>query len=71
MRFSSIAAAAALFTAAVAAPANLERHVLHEKRNEHQIWVKRDRIHSSVKLPMRFSLTQTNMDEGHDLLMEV
>lgn len=71
MHFSSLAAVAALLTATVAAPTNVQRHVLHEKREESAQWVKRDRVHSDVKLPIRIGMTQTNLDKGHDLLMEV
>lgn len=71
MHFSSLAAVAALVTATVAAPTNVQRHVLHEKREESAQWVKRDRVHSDVKLPIRIGMTQTNLDKGHDLLMEV
>jgi tripeptidyl-peptidase-1 len=72
MRFFSVAAIVALASAAVAAPANgLERHVLHERRELSENWVKRDRVHSEVKLPMRIGLVQGNLHKGHDLLMEV
>jgi tripeptidyl-peptidase-1 len=72
MRFSSFAAIAALASAAIAAPANnFQRHVLHERREVSENWVKRDRVHSDVKLPMRIGLVQGNLHNGHDLLMEV
>ncbi|EGP87472.1 unnamed protein product [Zymoseptoria tritici ST99CH_1A5] len=72
MRFSSFAALAALASAVVAAPVNnFQRHVLHERREVSHNWVKRDRVHSDVKLPMRIGLVQSNLDNGHDLLMQV
>lgn len=72
MRFFSVAAIAALASAVVAAPANnVQRHVLHERREASNNWVKRDRVHSEVRLPMRIGLVQGNLDQGHDLLMEV
>lgn len=71
MRFSSLTALVALATAAIAAPTNTERHVLHERRSPSENWVKRDRVHSEVKLPMRIGLTQNNLHMGNDMLLEV
>ncbi|CAK4031335.1 alkaline serine protease [Lecanosticta acicola] len=73
MHFSSLAAFAALAAVAVAAPTNnVQRHVLHERRDTSSAqWTKRDRVHSDVKLPVRIGMTQTNLDKGHDLLMDV
>lgn len=71
MHFSSITALVALSTAVIAAPTNVQRHVLHERRSESENWVKRDRVHSDVKLPMRIGLNQNNLHMGHDMLMEV
>lgn len=71
MRFTSFAAVAALATVVIAAPTNVQRHVLHERRAESENWVKRDRVHSDVKLPMRIGLTQQNLHKGHEYLMEV
>jgi tripeptidyl-peptidase-1 len=45
--------------------------VLHEKRDASSAWQKRSRVHGDVKLPMRIGLTQSNLDNGHDLLMDV
>jgi tripeptidyl-peptidase-1 len=72
MRFSSTTALAALAAAAIAAPTNnFQRHVLHERREPSENWIKGDRVHSEVKLPMRIGLVQGNLDNGHDLLMQV
>lgn len=73
MRFCSLAALAALASAAVAAPThNFQRHVLHERRDfSSPNWAKRDRVHGDVKLPMRIGLVQGNLDNGHELLMQV
>ncbi|RDW69349.1 subtilisin-like protein [Coleophoma cylindrospora] len=47
-------------------------HVLHERReNPSEAWVKRDRVDGSFILPVRIGMTQSNLDKGHDLLMEV
>lgn len=63
----------ALLGLAVAAPTEqVRRHVLHETRDTSSAnWVKRDRVHGEVKLPMRIGLTQNNLEKGHDLLMEM
>jgi tripeptidyl-peptidase-1 len=72
MRFNSITTLAALASVALAAPTNnFQRHVLHERREPSENWVKSDRVHSDVKLPMRIGLVQGNLDRGHELLMQV
>jgi tripeptidyl-peptidase-1 len=72
MRFCSITTLAALASATLAAPTNnFQRHVLHERREPSENWVKSDRVHSDVKLPMRIGLVQDNLDNGHELLMQV
>ncbi|EME43885.1 hypothetical protein DOTSEDRAFT_151445 [Dothistroma septosporum NZE10] len=71
MHFTSFAAVAALATVVVAAPTNVQRHVLHERRESSEAWIKRDRLHSDVKLPMRIGLTQSKLDEGHEYLMGI
>jgi tripeptidyl-peptidase I len=54
-----------------AAPASI-KHVIHEKRQTPASdWVKAARIEASAVLPMRIGLTQTNLEKGHDYLMEV
>jgi tripeptidyl-peptidase-1 len=68
LKFAIVAAIAALSSAA---PASI-KHALHEKRQTPASdWVKVARIESSAILPMRIGLTQSNLDKGHDLLMEV
>lgn len=55
-----------------ALPASSSLHVLHEKRDSlSSAWVKADRVHGDVKLPMRIGLTQSNLDQAHDLLLQV
>ena len=47
-------------------------HTLHERRElEHSPWIKAERLHAKTTLPMRIGLTQSNLDIGHDLLMDV
>lgn len=71
MHFTSIALTAACAIGALAAPAPAG-HVLHEKRETApRAWVKRHAVERNVKLPMRIGLTQSNMDNGPELLMEV
>jgi tripeptidyl-peptidase-1 len=68
LKLVAVAAIAALSNAA---PAPI-KHVLHEKRQTPSSdWVKVARIKGTAILPMRIGLTQSNLDKGHDLLMEV
>jgi tripeptidyl-peptidase I len=62
--------AAAIVTLSNAAPAPI-KHVLHEERQTPSDWVKVARIESTAILPMRIGLTQSNLEKGHDFLMEV
>ena len=73
MKFSLLTIAGLLATTAVAAPAPAPaHHVVHEKRETaSRAWVKRSRLAPKTKLPMRIGLTQSNLDKGHDLLMDV
>jgi len=72
MYFSILAtiALSAVTSIAVPTPAVVD-HVLHERRSLSSAWIKRDRVHPDVKLPMRIGLTQSNLDKGYDYLMEV
>ncbi len=68
LQFAIVAAIAAFSNAA---PASI-KHVLHERRETPALdWVKGARIEASAVLPMRIGLTQTNLEKGHDYLMEV
>ena len=69
MRIQEIAVFCVFAVCTFAAPA--PPHVLHEKRGQSKSWTKRNRVYGGVKLPMRIGLTQSNLDRGHDLLMEV
>ncbi|MCJ1386575.1 hypothetical protein MMC17_009701 [Xylographa soralifera] len=47
-------------------------YVLHEKRHvTSPAWVKRSRVAAADILPMRVGLVQTNLEKGHDLLMDI
>lgn len=55
--------------AAVPFPAN---HVVHERReNVPKAWVKRDRLDAAAIVPVRIGMKQSNLEKGHDFLMEV
>ena len=64
--------AAGFLAAGVAAAPRPTNHVLHERRDDvPKAWVKRARIDASAILPVRIGMVQSNLDKGHDLLMEV
>ncbi|GKZ19826.1 tripeptidyl-peptidase sed1 [Aspergillus brasiliensis] len=58
-------------TAALASPAP-PNHVVHERREAlPSVWVEESRLDKRALLPMRIGLTQSNLDRGHDLLMDM
>lgn len=61
-----------LLAYAIAAPAPTS-HVLHEKRSAEgtAAWLKRRSVPSGKSLPVRIGMTQSNLDHGHDLLMDI
>lgn len=71
MRFHLLAVVGTLAVSVIAAPAP-SSHVVHERRDHVPYdWVKWEKLNGRVKLPVRIGLTQSNLDRGHDLLMEV
>jgi tripeptidyl-peptidase-1 len=48
-------------------------HALHERHTPHmaQQWSKQGKLSSTTVLPMRIGLKQSNLDIGHDRLMEM
>jgi tripeptidyl-peptidase-1 len=71
MLLQQIGLISALALGVIALPAP-ESHVVHERRDfRSHAWVKRDRIDSSIVIPVRIGMTQSNLENGHDLLMEV
>jgi tripeptidyl-peptidase-1 len=55
--------------AAVPHPVNL---VVHERCDAApKEWIKRGRVDGNAKLPVRIGMTQSNLDKGHELLMEL
>lgn len=51
-------------------PATHNLHERHVPRLGRQ-WTKRAKVHSRTMLPMRIGLKQSNLDAGHDRLMEM
>lgn len=68
----SLLALGAIASVVVALPAP-STYVLHERRSPSKAsaWTKRNRVHGDVKLPMRIGLTQSNLHNGHEYLMDV
>ena len=63
---------AVLSVYAFAAPSSSEHYVVHEKREMSlKRWMKREALQPRGLLPMRIGLTQSNLDKGHAMLMEV
>jgi tripeptidyl-peptidase-1 len=58
-------------TAVIARPAPHE-YVVHERRDYiPNSWIQSKKLDGSTTLPVRIGLTQSNLDRGHDLLMEM
>ena len=71
MHFHIFAIVGALAASAIAAPTT-SSHVLHERRDRMpKDWMKWSKVNSKFSLPVRIGMTQSNLDKGHDLLMEV
>ncbi|KAL3455892.1 peptidase S8/S53 domain-containing protein [Aspergillus heterothallicus] len=48
------------------------RHVVHERRAAlPDSWIEETRLGRHERLPVRIGLTQSNLDHGHDLLMDI
>jgi len=73
MHFFPLVVVVSLLACGLAAPtARAGSYVVHESRRDFpRTWVKRSTISSNAKIPVRVGLTQKNLDEGYDLLMEV
>lgn len=50
-----------------------DTHALHERQIPHwsRTWQKKARVEKTALLPVRIGLRQTNLQEGHDLLMKM
>jgi tripeptidyl-peptidase-1 len=62
-----------LLSAVVVGAAPPTVHVTHERRivHSHHHWEKRSRLEPHDVIPMQIGLTQRNLDQGHDLLIDV
>lgn len=68
---ASLFAASALVASSFASPV-ADPLLVHEKRDHiPHGWVKSYSVDGSAILPMRIALTQNNLDQAHDWLMEV
>ncbi|ORY58836.1 putative protease S8 tripeptidyl peptidase I [Pseudomassariella vexata] len=62
----------ALSVASIAATAPYEHHAIHEKRSgSSPRWIKRDRVPSNKRLPVRIGLTQSNLDNAAEYLLDL
>jgi tripeptidyl-peptidase-1 len=72
MRFLSFAFLLTLIAAAQGI-AVYSHHVVHEKRVavSSKKWVKRKKLSPTAILPMRIGLSQRNLENGYDFLMDM
>ncbi|GIJ91954.1 tripeptidyl-peptidase sed1 [Aspergillus pseudoviridinutans] len=71
MRFSHVLLGAAAAAGVLASPTPND-YVVHERRAVlPRSWTEGKRLDKATTLPMRIGLTQSNLDRGHDLLMQV
>jgi hypothetical protein len=72
MIFLALLIAEFLVSGCLAAPFTQQNHVVHEKRNTYPAgWTRRGELDNRAILPMRIALSQSNLDKGHEWLMEV
>jgi tripeptidyl-peptidase-1 len=72
MRFSLVAVTSLLAGAIAAPTANSKRHVVHERRGRLPThWRKDTEIHGDAVLPMRIALSQSNLHQAEEFLMDV
>lgn len=68
---SSILLLGAAAASVLAAPRPND-HVVHERRDMiPNSWIEGKRLDGSTSLPVRIGLTQSNLDAGHDMLMDM
>lgn len=71
MLFFALLSTSFLVSRLIASPLT-QHHVVHEKRHSHPAgWTRRGELSNSAILPMRIALTQRNLDQGHQWLMDV
>ncbi|KAG0651975.1 Sedolisin-A [Hyphodiscus hymeniophilus] len=71
MHFLTLATSALLLGVSVAGPRPNNGHIRHEKRIHGNQLVKRHRAPPATILPVRIGISQTNLDVGHERLMEI
>jgi tripeptidyl-peptidase-1 len=74
MKASSTAIVAAALLSVVAArvaPSDHRRHELRGERFHDSPWTKRSRIEGAVLVPVRVGLTQSNLEKGEAMLMDI
>lgn len=60
------------FVVAVACGVIPSSHAIHERRNSQNTkWIKRGKIQSHAILPIRIGIAQSNLERGHEFLMDV
>jgi tripeptidyl-peptidase-1 len=71
MRLSHVLLGTAAAAGVLASPTPND-YVVHERRAVlPRSWTEEKRLDKASILPMRIGLTQSNLDRGHDLLMEM
>lgn len=72
MRFSLFGTAISLAAVAVALPSPAN-YVVHEKRSGTTSWSPKDnvKLDGTIKLPVRIGLTESNLNLGDGILMDV
>lgn len=68
---SSILLLGAVAAGVLAAPAPHDFQVHERRDNLPRHWIEGRRLDKKTTLPVRIGLTQTNLDQGHDFLMDV
>ena len=61
------------FVAGVVALPTSTRYVVHEKRSNADSWneISHTKPDKRITLPVRIGITQSNLDQGHDILMDI
>ncbi|KAI4600827.1 hypothetical protein KJ359_012989 [Pestalotiopsis sp. 9143b] len=72
MKLLSTLRFAVLCLDAIAAASPFGEHAVHEERQAlSSRWVKRNRVPSSKRLPVRIGLTQSNLERGEEYLLDI
>jgi len=73
MHFAHAVSTSLVFASAILASPLSTTHVLHEKRHSanDEEWKKVARLTEDLSIPVGIALTQSNLQKGHDWLMDV